>query len=426
MAMHVAAVLDRPETWRSRRIKVEYGKFTARVELDRDNWMESGQHEDRKLSDDFRQAADRCMHAGIDRLWLDGETRSFSWGSGDHYVTLFVPVRHADEAVRALRTAETRGDMRLLDRLADKLAPPYDQWLTPGERKLQLGVDFRCPPARLVKLLRAEASRRKMRANARQVEDGVWVRPEPTATAKLLRQAFPDQYIDDPLPVPVQSSKIFRPPIDRRERSRSRTAVPVRPLSFDMAAPPACPCGYTRSHIGFSHDQWHAHWSIGVALPESLSPRTGIVVVTPQASSAWCRVAWESSQVARRQGHYDAGTWPTDRGTDVVNDEDPCAYLALAEGRAVGYLAVSHADRHGWLEWDTDGRVELIDHTIRPRVNIIHVVQVWRRRGLARRLVESMAADSGVALGDVSWSTPFSSTGGPLARSLSANGVWVS
>ncbi|WP_148062053.1 hypothetical protein [Micromonospora aurantiaca] len=165
MAMHVAAVLDRPETWRSRRIRVRYGTFTARVELDRDNWMESGQHEDRKISDDFRQAADRCVRAGIDRLWLEGETRGFSWGSGDYYVTLFVPVRHADEAVRALRAAEVRGDTRPLHRLADKLAPPYDKWLSPGERKLQLGVDFRCPPTRLVKLLRAQAKERGMRAN---------------------------------------------------------------------------------------------------------------------------------------------------------------------------------------------------------------------------------------------------------------------
>lgn len=425
MATRVAAILDRPETWRSRRIKVHYGTFTARVELDRDNWMESGQYEERKLGDDFRQAADRCIQAGIARLWLDGETQGFSWGSGDHHVTLFVPVRDADEAVRALRAAELRNDTRPLHKLADKLQPPYDKWLRPGERKLLLGVDFHCPPTRLRNLLRTEAKGRNLRANARAVDDGVWVRPEPTATARLLRQAYPGEHENGPLPEPAPHAGPSRPPVSRRERLRDRTTVPARSITGDKVPPSDCPCGHTRSHIGFSHDRWHAHWSIGVPLTESMSPRRGVVVVTPQAPSAWCRVAWELSQVARRQGHYDTGTWPTETGTDEVDDDNIRAYVALANERAIGYLAASDTRHHGWLKWETD-RVNLTDETLRARVNIIHVAEVWRGQGVGRRLVEAMAFDTDVAVEDISWSTPFSSAGRRLAQSMSPDGVWVS
>ncbi|MET8283548.1 GNAT family N-acetyltransferase [Micromonospora sp. NPDC005174] len=109
-----------------------------------------------------------------------------------------------------------------------------------------------------------------------------------------------------------------------------------------------------------------------------------------------------------------------------MDDDNIRAYVALANERAIGYLAVSDTRHHGWLEWDTTDRVNLTDDTLRARVNIIHVAKMLRGQGVGRRLVEAMAFDTDVAVEDISWSMPFSSAGRSLAQSMSPDGVWVS
>jgi hypothetical protein len=214
-----------------RKITVSFGRDYARVELNRDSWMDRVRGVEEEISQEFQASVDRCRKAGIDRIWLDGgTTRGFLWGSGSRWVTLFVPIRLAKEAVEALRYAETRGEFSRLDRLTGKMAAPFDDWLAPGERYLARGAAFACPPSQFLIVLRAEARGRGLRLNGRADRGGVWVRPTRSSTERLLREAFPERYESGPDPyADGDRAPSRRPPEPGRARRRSPgTSSPVR------------------------------------------------------------------------------------------------------------------------------------------------------------------------------------------------------
>ncbi|OPF82339.1 hypothetical protein VT50_0207170 [Streptomyces antioxidans] len=64
--------------------------------------------------------------------------------------------------------------------------------------------------------------------------------------------------------------------------------------------------------------------------------------------------------------------------------------------------------------------------TLRPRIILIWVADIYRHRGVGAALVQAIVDDFGGHVADVSWSAPISSPGRRLARRLSSKGIWIS
>ncbi|WP_406331747.1 GNAT family N-acetyltransferase [Streptomyces sp. NBC_00203] len=101
-------------------------------------------------------------------------------------------------------------------------------------------------------------------------------------------------------------------------------------------------------------------------------------------------------------------------------------YELKANGYVIGYLAAHDVSRH--RRWDLiDGSPSGDqDDTLRPRIILIWVADVYRHRGVGAALVQALADDFGCHIADVSWSTPISDAGQRLARRLSPEGIWIS
>ncbi|GAA3831057.1 hypothetical protein GCM10022226_59980 [Sphaerisporangium flaviroseum] len=81
--------------------------------------------------------------------------------------------------------------------------------------------------------------------------------------------------------------------------------------------------------------------------------------------------------------------------------------------------------QQSWHAFDSKDKPQQRVGTTSPVVNVIFTADMWRRRGIARDMVEAIARDSGIAVTDVAWSGPFSKFGLALARNISPTGVWM-
>jgi len=136
MAVRTVYLDPPPYTWRSRKIVVEPYRWYARVELDREGYVERYRSADEGLPEPVMAAVERVRERAMDQLWLAGYTGGFTFSDDVERVALCIDFRHIDEAVDALRSAELDHDPTKLDALAQALPLPVDDWLAPGERQL--------------------------------------------------------------------------------------------------------------------------------------------------------------------------------------------------------------------------------------------------------------------------------------------------
>ena len=406
-----------------RKIIVTYGRDHARVELDRDRWVD--RHQDaEEISPQFQEATDRCRDAGFWRIWLNGgSSKHFTWGSGGRCVTLFVPLPLVNDAVAALKTAESRGDLSRLNRLTTKMAAPFDDWLAPGERYLRLGVDFTCTPRQFLTVLRGKAKSLDLQLNGRADGNGVWVRPTRTATQKALRQAFPEQYDDTPDPyagaAPTPSSRPAAPHRRRSPVAKGRVRY-IPAVKLDRR----CPCGWQGDRD--LHDRQHVRWSVGIPIPSRLTFVEPVAVVEATAPKMWRSLAYDCARLAQRDGHYDFPSFTHPDSDAEPGDNNLRAYLLATTSRVIGYLSVADSPQNAPWDFKYETQLSYNDSTTRPQVGLIFMAKEWRRKGLGAALVRAMAADAGTSVADISWQLPFTNAGQALARSLSPDRVWVS
>ncbi|MCX5236173.1 hypothetical protein OG824_13270 [Streptomyces prunicolor] len=127
----------------------------------------------------------------------------------------------------------------------------------------------------------------------------------------------------------------------------------------------------------------------------------------------------------QKENRYDFNSW-SHVGTPEVTPDNVRALLLKTNSYVAGYLAAHDVSRH--RRWDlTDGSPSSDqDDTLRPRIILIWVADVYRHRGVGAALVQALADDFGCQVADVSWSTPISDAGQRLARRLSPMGIWIS
>jgi hypothetical protein len=419
-----------PYTWRTRKITFESYQWYAKVELNREGYVDSHRDIDTDLPEQVMAAVDRLRRRAMDRLWLAGYPGGFSYGEGSDRVTLFVEFRHIDETVEALRAAELEHDPAGLDALAQVLALPVEDWLAPGERQLLRGVDFDVRPTVFLRFLRGKAREQGLRLNGRATADDVWVRPQLTATDRMSRQAFPEQYADRPdrWSDAPPSDGPWRPFEERRNRGGSTDAEPVEIRRLNVKSGGGCPCGFrdaTDDYFFERHRRHHLQWSLGVPVPKNLPWEIGnIALVTTRSSIGWRRLAYQVALLPKRENGYDFPSW--DVGEEPADDPRRKRVYLLRDGRyVVGYLTVSDLDGHAWWDFNSEEHFGERDDSVRPCIDLIWVAAVHRGRGLAGALVELLAEDFGCQVGDVSWSHPVSAAGQRLARRISPGGIWV-
>ncbi|MFE3038351.1 hypothetical protein ACFXKY_42670 [Streptomyces canus] len=97
---------------RSRKIDVRASRWYATVTVDRDEYVYAATQHGRsaELPTAYTQAVDRARSASIDRIYYDGYSGGFVWGSGPSWITLFAQFSHVETVVEALRAAELDHD----------------------------------------------------------------------------------------------------------------------------------------------------------------------------------------------------------------------------------------------------------------------------------------------------------------------------
>ncbi|MGP3977285.1 hypothetical protein ACTWQF_25405 [Streptomyces sp. 8N114] len=91
----------------------------------------------------------------------------------------------------------------------------------------------------------------------------------------------------------------------------------------------------------------------------------------------------------------------------------------------MGYLTAHDTDQHRLWDLNDGSQYGNQDDTLRPRIGLVWVADVYRRQGVGATLVHTLADDFGCQIADVSWSTPLSDAGRRFARQLSPAGIWV-
>ncbi|MEU1099526.1 GNAT family N-acetyltransferase [Streptomyces tibetensis] len=422
-----------PYDWRSRKIQVRPSRWYATVQLDRDGHADVVRRQgiDPELPADYSEAVDAARSVAIDRIWYDGSSDSFSWGNGPGWVTLFVPFRQVEAAVKALQVAELDHDYEMLRAIADRLALPVDDWLAPGERELVRGVDFDPPPRVFLRFLRRKAKEQGVRLNGRATAGSVWVRPTLSPVEKVLRNGLPEKYpgwVDrwsghvEPDDAPI------RPWVGGRDQELSNGATPVE--FRDVAAPNCnrCPCGMSLRDLEDDdnrHAAQHTAWAFGIRVPKNLEWHGDLALVTSQSPISWRRLASRVGRIPQREEQYDFNSW-THLGEPEATSDNLRAYLLKADGHVIGYLAANDTSEH--VSWDLieGSPYGDKDATLRPRIILIWVADVYRRQGVGVLLVQALADEFGCKVADVSWSTPVSDAGRRLARRVSPRAIWLS
>ncbi|MFJ3575882.1 GNAT family N-acetyltransferase [Streptomyces rubiginosohelvolus] len=421
-----------PRDWRSRKIRIRAHRWYARVELDRDGYVDAVSSRGRaaELPAAYTDAVERVRAAAIDRLWYDGYPGDFTWSSGSRWVTLSVPYTEVEAAVEALRGAELDHDYSGLAALAGRLTLPVEDWLAPGERELLRGVDFHSPPAVFLRFLRGKARRSGLRLNGRATAGSVWVRPTLPAAEKQLREMFPEQYpgwLDQWSGHVECDDAPYRPWVGGRDQDLSQRATPVRFHLPRLSLNHDCRCGVQGQDGdgGREHADHHAAWALGVRVPKNLDWLGDLAVVTTQSPIAWRRLAYKVAKMPQRESHYDFPSW-THLGEPEESEDNVRAYLLKAKGHVVGYLAAHDTYYHRSWDLVDESPFGDADDTVRPRIELIWVADAYRRQGVGAMLVQALADDFGCPVAEVSWSTPISRSGRQLARRLSPGGIWVS
>ncbi|MFJ3419582.1 GNAT family N-acetyltransferase [Streptomyces sp. NPDC086082] len=422
-----------PSSRDTRKIRVRASRWFATVQLDRDSYVdaESARGDEPDLPADYVAAVDKARDAAMDCIRYDGYRGAFYFGRGPRWIELCARFRDVEATVEALRAAELEHDYRGLHALADRLALPIDEWLSPGERELIRGVDFDSPSGAFLRFLRAKATKRGLRLNGRATAGSLWIRPTLSEAQKQIREMLPEQYpgwVDRWTNYTESEDAPFRPWVGGSDEDLSRGAIPVQFKQLETESGGECPCGMRLEDVGDGdhvHRMHHANWALGVRVPKSLDWWGDLVVVTTQSPISWRKLAYQVARIPQKEGNYDFPSW-SHMGEPEVSSDSYRAYLLKTDERIVGYVAAHDTSEH--RRWDlADGsEYGVEDSTLRPRIILIWVADAYRHRGIGATLVQALATDFGCRVADASWSTPVSAAGRRLAGRLSPDGIWVS
>ncbi|AQU67445.1 GNAT family N-acetyltransferase [Streptomyces niveus] len=422
-----------PYDWRSRKVLVRPYRWYAIVRLDRDGYANVTRRQGNagELAAAYTEAVDAARRAGIDRIRYDGSSDTFSWTGGPEWITLFVPFRHVEATVEALRVAELNHDYGMFHTLTDEMALPVDDWLAPGERELVRGVDFDPPPRVFLRFLRGKAKQQGVRLNGRATAGSIWIRPTLSPVEKQLREEDPQRYPgwkDRWSEYEELDDAPMRPWVGGQDQELSSGAIPVAFREVTTPSTSSCPCGMTLPDLvdgGNEHATHHTAWTFGIRSPKNLDWHSDLAIVTAQSPISWRRLANRVARMPQKEEHYDFNSWTHLREPEETSD-NVRAYLLKANGHVIGYLAAHDTAEHAL--WDlTDGSpYGDKDLTLRPRIILIWVADIYRSQGVGATLVHALAEDFGCQVADVSWSTPVSDAGRRLALRISPKGIWVS
>ncbi|GGW79403.1 GNAT family N-acetyltransferase [Streptomyces galilaeus] len=417
----------------TRKIHIRPSRQFAIIQLDRDSYVdsESSRGDEKDLPADYLAAVDRARDAAMNRIRYEGYQGTFFWGNGPRWLDLCARFRDVEATVEALRAAELENDYSKLHAIAERLALPVDEWLAPGERELIRGVDFDSPPGVFLKFLRAKATDFGLRLNGRATAGSVWVRPTLPAAQKQIREVFPEQHpgwVDRWTGYVESDDAPLRPWVGGGGEDLSRGAIPVQFQQLETPSSDKCPCGMRLRDLGDDdniHRVHHASWALGVRVPKGLDWWGDLVVVTTQSPITWRKLAHQVARMPQREDSYDFPSW-SHVGEPEATTDNYRAYLLKVDECIIGYVAAHDTNEHH--RWDLiDGSpYGPEDATLRPRIVLIWVADVYRHRGVGATLVQALATDFGCKVADVSWSTPVSAAGRRLARHLSPDGIWVS
>lgn len=388
---------------RSRKIFVYPHSHYAKVVLDRDDFLD---RTGKPLASGILDAVDECAKAAHERIWLNGGPSGFVRPHNDRWVAIQVPYENIEQAVEALRVAELHGDLSKLGALALHLRISFDKWLTPGLHEVRRGIDFACTPDRFSTIIKLKAKQRGIELIAR-----------PTGFSVVL-------YVGSRASLPP-SLRSALPPAPSRRREDPRQITDVRFIGEPLVEK-SCPCGWHGTSTTGEHDKWHALWAAGVPIPKNLQwSGHSVAVVSVTAPRRWRNLAYRCARLVQREQGYDFASYPHPSSGPKESRNDERVYLYQENNRVIGYLATRYEEFH----WQLDLVMETStgpNKTRRPVIGLIFVAHGYRGKGIASKLLRTLALDTGVQPSGLSWAAPFSEEGAALARRFSQdNKVWT-
>lgn len=173
----------------------------------------------------------------------------------------------------------------------------------------------------------------------------------------------------------------------------------------------------------------------GVEVPEGLAVEGDTLVVWWDAPEPARWLAFRMAQLVQRAEGYDfpsfprPGAWLTREEHEWMRNHRLRVYMVVRDGRAVAYSLV--VDTRTWRQWRQVGEDEFeevcqFSDGPRPLVGPLFVVPEWRGQGIARRLLDRIAADAGVAPSDIVGEVPLTKAGRRLAMLLRNDGTYLS
>lgn len=176
-----------------------------------------------------------------------------------------------------------------------------------------------------------------------------------------------------------------------------------------------CPCGwrggYREQTLRTRHAKEHLDWALGISVSDS-GP---VAVVTGASWPSERKAAYRLAVLFQHERGYDFPLLP--HPTVWKNyRQQPRAYLAVQNGLAIALAIVGETARWGWDAPDPEGYVHFNQRGPCLAIVGIFVCGNYRRRGVARRLVETVAEMEGVPAVDLAWLAPLSTAGLRLAE----------
>ncbi len=196
----------------------------------------------------------------------------------------------------------------------------------------------------------------------------------------------------------------------------------------ETMATTSCECGLTYVPGVLAderlHRRMHTEYSRGPAISSIyLAPRLGVVddltvhlvdeFVPFDARRKLAHVAMVAQRTMPRYlSGYDG----------AITEDNQHLYLLAKRNRAVAFVLSSLAHRFWRLKWTMDFNIELVENApdLRTghRVGRVWVASNYRRKGLAKKLVEFMLAHRNQHISLIGWELPFTESGRELVRSL--------
>ncbi len=181
-----------------------------------------------------------------------------------------------------------------------------------------------------------------------------------------------------------------------------------------------CPCGWRSGYEDRYHRTLHARehldWALGIPAPAPAP----IDVVNGASWLPERKAAYRLAVLFQREQGYDFPLLPHPTVWKGYRRQ-PRAYLAIQDSLAIALAIVGDASRWGWDVPDPQGYVHFDQCGPCRAIVGIFVCGNYRRRGVARRLVKTVAQMEGVAPADLAWLVPLSDAGHRLARAIAGD-----